>query len=80
MIDKEKGLVFAESPSRRASSEWARWLWQRRHLRKTLPSEEFTDVSLKQWLRRAPSEMLKAYLNIDKEMAMKIPAEKLVVI
>jgi oxalate decarboxylase len=46
----------------------------------TLPSGEFTDVSLNQWLRRVPSEMLKAHLNIDKEMAMKIPAEKLVVI
>jgi oxalate decarboxylase len=35
------------------------------------------DVSLNQWLRRVPSEMLKAHLNIDKEMAKKIPAEKL---
>jgi oxalate decarboxylase len=49
-------------------------------LLETLPSEEFTDISLNQWLRRVPSEMLKAHLNIDKEMAMKIPAEKLVVI
>jgi oxalate decarboxylase len=40
-------------------------------------AEEFMDVSLNQWLRRVPSEMLKAHLNIDKEMAMKIPAEKL---
>jgi oxalate decarboxylase len=39
-------------------------------------AEEFMDVSLNQWLRRVPSEMLKAHLNIDKEMAMKIPAEK----
>jgi oxalate decarboxylase len=46
----------------------------------TLPSAEFTDVSLNQWLRRVPSEMLKAHLNIDKEMATKIPAEKLIVI
>jgi oxalate decarboxylase len=46
----------------------------------TLPSEEFMDVSLNQWLRRVPSEMLKAHLNIDKAAAMKIPAEKLVVI
>jgi oxalate decarboxylase len=43
----------------------------------TFAAEEFTDVSLNQWLRRVPSEMLKAHLNIDKEMAMKIPAEKL---
>jgi hypothetical protein len=27
-----------------------------------------------------PSEMLKAHLNIDKETALKIPAEKLAVI
>jgi oxalate decarboxylase len=39
-------------------------------------TDEFTDVSLNQWLRRVPGEMLKAHLNIDKEMAMKIPAEK----
>jgi oxalate decarboxylase len=43
-------------------------------------SEEFMDVSLNQWLRRVPSEMLKAHLNIDKATAMKIPAEKLEVI
>jgi oxalate decarboxylase len=46
----------------------------------TLAADEFMDVSLNQWLRRVPTEMLKAHLNIDKEMAMKIPAEKLVVI
>jgi oxalate decarboxylase len=40
-------------------------------------TDQFMDVSLNQWLRRVPSEMLKAHLNIDKEMAMKIPAEKL---
>jgi len=39
-------------------------------------TDEFMDVSLNQWLRRVPSEMLKAHLNIGKEMAMKIPAEK----
>jgi hypothetical protein len=33
-----------------------------------------------QTLRCVPSEMLKAPLNIDKETAMKIPVEKLVVI
>lgn len=37
-------------------------------------------MSLNQWLRRVPSEMLKAHLGIDKEMAMKVPAEKLEVI
>jgi oxalate decarboxylase len=49
-------------------------------LLETLATAEFSDISLNQWLRRVPSEMLKAHLNIDKEMAMKIPAEKLVVI
>jgi hypothetical protein len=43
-------------------------------------SEQFMDVSLNQWPRRVPSEMLKAHLNIDKETALKIPAEKLAVI
>jgi oxalate decarboxylase len=46
----------------------------------TFASEEFTDVSLNQWLRRVPSEMLKAHLNIDKATAMKFPAEKLEVV
>jgi oxalate decarboxylase len=40
-------------------------------------ADEFQDVSLNEWLRRVPSEMLKAHLNIDKQMAAKIPAEKL---
>ena len=44
---------------------------------KLFAADEFSDVSLNQWLKRVPSEMLKAHLNIDKEMAMKIPAEKL---
>jgi oxalate decarboxylase len=46
----------------------------------TFATEEFMDVSLNQWLRRVPSEMLKAHLNIDKATAQKIPAEKLEVI
>jgi oxalate decarboxylase len=46
----------------------------------TFATDEFMDVSLNQWLRRVPSEMLKAHLNIDKATAMKIPAEKLEVI
>ena len=46
----------------------------------TFAAAEFLDVSLNQWLRRVPSEMLKAHLNIDKEEAMKIPAENLGVI
>ena len=40
-------------------------------------ADQFEDISLNQWLRRVPSEMLKAHLNIDKQMATKIPAEKL---
>jgi oxalate decarboxylase len=43
-------------------------------------SEEFMDVSLNQWLRRVPSGMLEAHLNIDKAGTTKIPAEKLGVI
>jgi oxalate decarboxylase len=46
----------------------------------TFSTDEFMDVSLNQWLRRVPSEMLKAHLNIDREAALKIPAEKLEVI
>jgi oxalate decarboxylase len=38
------------------------------------------DVSLNQWLRRVPSEMLQAHLGIDKQQAQTIPAEKLEVI
>jgi oxalate decarboxylase len=49
-------------------------------LLETLPAAEFHDISLNQWLRRVPSEMLKAHLNIDKTTATKIPAERLVVI
>jgi len=46
----------------------------------TFAAEEFMDVSLNQWLRRVPSEMLKAHLNIDKQQALTIPAENLAVI
>jgi oxalate decarboxylase len=42
--------------------------------------DQFLDVSLNQWLRRVPSEMLKAHLNIDKATAAKIPSENLAVI
>jgi oxalate decarboxylase len=45
-----------------------------------LAAPHFIDVSVNQWLRRVPSEMLKAHLNIDSEAAKKIPAEKLIVI
>jgi len=43
-------------------------------------TDEYMDVSFNQWLRRVPSEMLKAHLNIDKQMALKIPAEKLALV
>ena len=43
-------------------------------------SDRFEDVSLNQWLRRVPSEMLKAHLGIDKQQAQTIPAEKLLII
>jgi oxalate decarboxylase len=46
----------------------------------TFATDQYTGVSLNQWLRRVPSEMLKAHLNIDKEMALTIPADKLEVI
>jgi oxalate decarboxylase len=46
----------------------------------TFAAEEFMDVSLNQWLRRVPSEMLQAHLGIDKQQAQTIPAEKLEVI
>lgn len=43
-------------------------------------SDHFLDVSLNQWLRRVPNEMLQAHLGIDKQLALKIPQEKLAVI
>jgi oxalate decarboxylase len=45
-----------------------------------LAAAHFIDVSVNQWLRRVPTEMLKAHLNIDSEAAKKIPAEKMIVI
>jgi oxalate decarboxylase len=42
----------------------------------TFASEEFMDVSLNQWIRRLPTEMIKAHLNIDKAEIQQIPAEK----
>jgi len=43
-------------------------------------SDRFLDISLNQWLRRVPSEMLKAHLGIDRNLAKTIPSEKLFVI
>jgi oxalate decarboxylase len=34
------------------------------------------DVSLNQWIRRLPTEMIKAHLNIDKAEIQQIPGEK----
>jgi oxalate decarboxylase len=45
-----------------------------------LAAEEFMDVSLNQWLRRVPSEMVNAHLNFDKAAIQQIPAEKLEVL
>jgi oxalate decarboxylase len=46
----------------------------------TFATDEFMDVSLNQWLRRVPSEMLQAHLGITPEQAKTIPAENLAVI
>ena len=46
----------------------------------TFATDEFMDVSLNQWLRRVPSEMLQAHLGITPEQAKAIPADKLAVI
>jgi len=39
-------------------------------------AEEFMDVSLNQWLKRVPSEMMKAHLNIDQANIQRIPDDK----
>ncbi len=41
---------------------------------------EFQDVSLNNWLRRLPAEIVTAPLNLDGTTIVKIPAEKLEVI
>jgi len=41
-----------------------------------LPAEEFEDVSLNNWLRRLPSQMVVAHLGLDKASLAKIPSEK----
>ena len=40
----------------------------------------FKDVSLNQWLRRAPVEIVQAHLGFDKASLEQIPAEKLAVL
>jgi oxalate decarboxylase len=45
-----------------------------------LPSDKFEDVSLNQWLRRLPAQMVQAHLGFDKANLAKIPDEKLVIV
>jgi oxalate decarboxylase len=45
-----------------------------------LPSDKFEDVSLNQWLRRLPSQMVQAHLGFDKENLARIPDAKLVIV
>src|SRR6202051_192581 len=40
-------------------------------------TDEYMDVSFNQWLGRGPSGKVEGHLNIDKQTAAKIPAEKL---
>src|SRR6266404_549828 len=43
-------------------------------------ASEFQDVSLNNWIRHLPPEMVTAHLNLDSDAIGKIPAEKLLVI
>jgi oxalate decarboxylase len=43
-------------------------------------SEIVEDVSLNQWLRRTPAEIVQAHLDFDKASLEQIPAEKLEVL
>ena len=43
-------------------------------------SDIFEDVSLNQWLRRVPAEVVQAHLGFDKASLEQIPAEKLEVL
>jgi oxalate decarboxylase len=45
-----------------------------------LASDVFEDVSLNQWLRRLPAQMVQAHLGFDKASLAKIPDEKLDVV
>jgi oxalate decarboxylase len=45
-----------------------------------LASDVFEDVSLNQWLRRLPAQMVQAHLGFDKASLAKIPDEKLIVV
>jgi oxalate decarboxylase len=45
-----------------------------------LATDVFEDVSLNQWLRRVPAEMIQAHLGLDKASIGKIPEDKLVIV
>jgi oxalate decarboxylase len=43
-------------------------------------ASEFQDVSLNNWIRHLPPEMVTAHMNLDADAISKIPSEKLEVI
>jgi oxalate decarboxylase len=43
-------------------------------------ADQFVDVSLNNWLRRLPPELVTSHLNLPPDLIAKIPAEKEVVI
>ena len=43
-------------------------------------ASEFMDVSLNQWIRRLPYQILKDHLNFDKAEIERIPSDKLEVV
>ena len=45
-----------------------------------LAADKFVDVSLNQWLRRLPAQMVQEHLGFDKATLAKIPDQKLVII
>ena len=45
-----------------------------------LATDVFEDVSLNQWLRRVPAEMVQAHLGLDRASIAKIPDDKLVIV
>lgn len=45
-----------------------------------LPTDKFEDVSLNQWLRHLPAQMVQAHLGFDQEMIAKIPNQKSLII
>jgi oxalate decarboxylase len=45
-----------------------------------LATDVFEDVSLNQWMRRLPAQMVQAHLGLDQAILAKIPDEKLVIV